>query len=105
MPPTRQIERQRVPRGSPPMLDRLSDLEERYEELTQQLASPEHASDPSALASLGRELSRLEPVVSTIRAVRELQAEQAATRSSPPIPTRRYAPWLTRSWSASRRTA
>ena len=62
------------------MLDRLSDLEERYEELTQQLASPEHASDPSALASLGRELSRLEPVVSTIRAVRELQAEQAATQ-------------------------
>src|SRR6476646_4421680 len=61
------------------MLDRWSELEERYEELTRQMSSPEHASDPSALATLGRELSRLEPVVRTIRAVRELQAEEAAT--------------------------
>jgi peptide chain release factor 1 len=76
----RQIERRPKPqRHRPTMLD-LSELEERYEELTRQLASPEHASDPSALASLGRELSRLEPVVSTIRAVRELQAEQAAVQ-------------------------
>jgi len=62
------------------MFDRLGELEDRYEELTRQLSSPESASDPSALASLGRELSRLEPVVSTIRAVRKLQAEQAATQ-------------------------
>ena len=62
------------------MLDRLSELEERYDELTRQLASPEHASDPSSLASLGRELSRLEPVVSTLREVRRLEAEQAATQ-------------------------
>jgi len=61
------------------MLDRLHELEERYEELTRQLASPERASDPSALATLGRELSRLEPVVLTIRAVRQLRAEQDAT--------------------------
>jgi len=61
------------------MLDRLSELEERYEELTRQMASPDHASDPSALATLGRELSRLEPVVTTIRAVRQLRAEQDAT--------------------------
>jgi len=62
------------------MPDRLSKLEARYDELTRQLASPEHASDPSSLASLGRELSRLEPVVSTLRAVRRLEAEQAATQ-------------------------
>ena len=62
------------------MLDRLSELEKRYDELTRQLASPEHASDPSSLASLGRELSRLEPVVSTLREVRRLEAEQAATQ-------------------------
>src|SRR5207248_2135575 len=81
MPPTPQIVPPRKALGrSPTMPDRLSELEERYEELTRQLSSPEHASDPSALASLGRELSRLEPVVSTIRAVRELQAEQAATQ-------------------------
>jgi len=62
------------------MPDRLSELEARYDELTRQLASPEHASDPSSLASLGRKLSRLEPVVSTLRAVRRLEAEQAATQ-------------------------
>jgi peptide chain release factor 1 len=67
-------------RPNPTMLDRLTELEDRYEELTQQLASPEHASDPSALASMGRELSRLEPVISTIRAVRALEAEQASTQ-------------------------
>jgi len=61
------------------MHDRLSELEERYEELTRQMASPEHASDPSALATLGRELSRLEPLVATIRAVRQLRAERDAT--------------------------
>jgi peptide chain release factor 1 len=67
-------------RPNPTMLDRLTELEDRYEELTQHLASPEHASDPSALASMGRELSRLEPVISTIRAVRALEAEQASTQ-------------------------
>jgi peptide chain release factor 1 len=61
------------------MLDRLSELEERYEELTRQLASPEHASDQNSRARLGRELSRLEPVVSTIRAVRDVRAEHEAT--------------------------
>ena len=67
-------------RPNPTMLERLTELEDRYEELTHQLASPEHASDPSALASMGRELSRLEPVVSTIRAVRALEAERASTQ-------------------------
>jgi peptide chain release factor 1 len=60
------------------MLDGLSELEERYEELTREMASPERASDPSTLATLGRELSRLEPMVSAIRAVRELAAERDA---------------------------
>ena len=61
------------------MLDRLSELEARYEEITRELASPERASDPSSLATLGRELSRLEPVVTTMRAVREVRAEREAT--------------------------
>jgi peptide chain release factor 1 len=61
------------------MLDRLSELEARYEELARQMASPEAAANPSSLANLGRELSRLEPVVTTIRAFRDLRVELDAT--------------------------
>jgi len=61
------------------MHDRFTELEERYEQLTREMSSPERASDPSSLASLGRELSRLEPMVTAIRAVRDLDAERAAT--------------------------
>ncbi|MDP9269491.1 MAG: peptide chain release factor 1 [Chloroflexota bacterium] len=61
------------------MLDRLSELEARYEELARQMASPEAAANPSSLANLGRELSRLEPVVTTIRASRDLRVELDAT--------------------------
>jgi peptide chain release factor 1 len=61
------------------MLDRLSEVEARYEELAQRMASPETANDPRALASLGRELSQLEPVVAATRAYRAVRAELEAT--------------------------
>ena len=61
------------------MLDRLAELEGRYEELARQMASPEAAANPASLATLGRELSRLEPVVTTVRAVRDVRAEAEAT--------------------------
>ena len=44
------------------MLDRLAELEARYEEVSRQLSLPETAADPKQLAELGRELSRLEPI-------------------------------------------
>ncbi len=62
------------------MIDRLAELEARYEELARQMATPGVASDPGALANLGRELSRLEPVVAATRAYRELTAALEATR-------------------------
>jgi peptide chain release factor 1 len=61
------------------MLDRLAELEARYEELTRQMSTPEAATDPSLLASLGREISRLEPVVNAIRAFREVRRQLDST--------------------------
>ena len=57
------------------MIDRLAELEARYEEISRQLSTPEAAENPSQLADLGRELSRLEPVVTGLRAWRDINAE------------------------------
>ncbi|HSM39101.1 MAG TPA: peptide chain release factor 1 [Candidatus Limnocylindrales bacterium] len=62
------------------MLDRLREIESRYDELTAQMASPDVASDPSRLGDLGRELSRLEPVVAAIRSFVTVREELRATR-------------------------
>ncbi len=62
------------------MIDRLAELEARYEELAGLMSTPEAASDPAALANLGRELSRLEPVVAATRTFRELTEALDATR-------------------------
>jgi peptide chain release factor 1 len=43
------------------------------------MSTPEAATDPAGLASLGREISRLEPVVSAIRAFREVRRELDST--------------------------
>ena len=61
------------------MLDRLAEVETRYEELARRMASPEAATDPRALANLGRELSQLEPVVDATRAYRAVSTELEAT--------------------------
>jgi peptide chain release factor 1 len=60
------------------MIDRLAELEARYEEIGRQLSTPEVASDPSRLADLGREMARLEPIVAALRTWRgiETQLEQ-----------------------------
>jgi peptide chain release factor 1 len=63
------------------MIDRLAELESRYEEIGRQLSTPEAASNPAQLAELGRELSRLEPIVTGLREWRTVRDELAATRS------------------------
>jgi peptide chain release factor 1 len=53
---------------------KLADLAAQYDDVSRQLGTPEVLSDPSQLRRLGRELSRLEPVVAAYRelvAVRE----------------------------------
>ncbi len=62
------------------MIDRLAELEARYEEIGRQMSTPEAASNPSTLADLGRELSRLEPVVATLREWRTVRDELAGAR-------------------------
>ncbi len=49
------------------MIDRLAELEARHAEVARQMSSPQAATNPSVLADLGRELSRLEPIVAALR--------------------------------------
>ncbi|HSI98945.1 MAG TPA: PCRF domain-containing protein, partial [Patescibacteria group bacterium] len=62
------------------MIDRLAELEARYEEISRELSTPEAAEDPGRLADLGRELSRLDPIVSGLREWRTVREELEATR-------------------------
>ncbi len=57
------------------MIERLAELEARYEEIGRELATPEVASDPSRLAELGREMSRLEPIVAGVRSLRDARTQ------------------------------
>jgi len=63
------------------MIDRLAELEARYEEISRQLSTPEAASNPSMLADLGRELSRLEPIVTGLREWRAVLSELEQARA------------------------
>ncbi|HEX5038990.1 MAG TPA: peptide chain release factor 1 [Candidatus Limnocylindria bacterium] len=63
------------------MIDRLAELEARHEEIGQELSTQEIASDPSRLAELGRELARLDPVVTQLREWRTIQAELEGARA------------------------
>jgi len=62
------------------MIERLREVEARYEEVARTLATPEAASDPAQLQELGRELSRLEPTVTAFRALEAVRGEIEATR-------------------------
>jgi len=62
------------------MIDRLSEIEARYQELSRLMSSPEVATNAADLQRYGIELSRLEPMVSALHRWRELIAELAATR-------------------------
>jgi peptide chain release factor 1 len=62
------------------MIDRLAELEARYEEVSRELSTPEAADDPARLADLGRELARLDPIVSGLREWRTVREELEATR-------------------------
>jgi peptide chain release factor 1 len=60
------------------MIERLAELEARFEEVAAQLGSPNN--DPARLEALGRELARLEPVVAALREWRRAGAELEAAR-------------------------
>lgn len=62
------------------MLDKLVDLEERYEELTRSLADPEVVSDPEKVRRHGQERAQLEEVVTKYRRYKAVESELTSTR-------------------------
>ncbi|MCI0344780.1 MAG: peptide chain release factor 1 [Chloroflexi bacterium] len=58
----------------------LADVASQYDDLQAELARPESMADPNALRRLGRELSRLQPVVEAFRELNETRAELAGAR-------------------------
>jgi peptide chain release factor 1 len=62
------------------MTDRLSELTARHGELTALMARPETATDPTLLARYGRELARLDPIVTALRERDATQQALAAAR-------------------------
>jgi peptide chain release factor 1 len=59
------------------MIDGLQEIEERYESLTAEMSSP--GLEVARMTAIGRELARLEPVVTAIRRWRETQDALAST--------------------------
>jgi peptide chain release factor 1 len=57
------------------MLDKLQQIEKRYEELEQQIASPEIASDPSQLQKLAQERAAIEELVTMYRQYKKASKE------------------------------
>jgi peptide chain release factor 1 len=63
------------------MIDaKLLEVVARYEAVQAELAQPETATDPGAIRRLGRELARLEPVVSAVRRLEQTRAELTGAR-------------------------
>ncbi len=63
------------------MTRRLDEMTARHEELTALLSRPETATDPQLLARYGRELARLEPIVSGLRAREATEEALASART------------------------
>src|SRR5213594_869902 len=65
---------------TPGLRKRLVKVEERFDELGRQLASPATTSDPTRIKSVGQELAALEPVVDTVRSLRAAEKRLADAR-------------------------
>ena len=62
------------------MIDRLAELEGRYQELSRLMSTPEVGADPAQLQQLGRELSQLEPLVERLHDWRAIDAQLRSAR-------------------------
>jgi peptide chain release factor 1 len=60
--------------------DKLAEVARQYDDVQAQLVLPETSTDPEAIRRLGRELSRLEPVVEAYRRLEATRAELAGAR-------------------------
>ena len=59
---------------------KLDELARQYDDVSAQLSTPEVLSDPNALRRLGRELSRLEPVVAAYRELGDVRSQLDGAR-------------------------
>jgi peptide chain release factor 1 len=59
---------------------RLREVVSQYEDVQAQLSTPEVSTDPERIRTLGRELSRLEPVVASFRSLESTRSELAGAR-------------------------
>ncbi|MBF8289432.1 MAG: peptide chain release factor 1 [Chloroflexi bacterium] len=59
---------------------KLAEVARQYDDVQAQLVRPETSADPDAIRRLGRELSRLEPVVAAYRRLADTRAELAGAR-------------------------
>ncbi len=59
---------------------KLEDLARQYDDVSTQLATPEVLGDPAAMRRLGRELSRLEPVVGAYRELVDVRTQLEGAR-------------------------
>ena len=59
---------------------KLETLARQYDEVSAQLATPDVLADPNQLRTLGRELSRLEPVVAAFRELSDVRTQLAGAR-------------------------
>jgi peptide chain release factor 1 len=60
--------------------DKLDEVARQYDQVQEELARPETSTDPDAIRRLGRELSRMEPVVGAYRRLEETRRELAGAR-------------------------
>jgi peptide chain release factor 1 len=60
--------------------DKLSEVARQYDDVQAELSRPEVSADPSEIRRLGKELSRLEPVVEAFRRLQAVRAELANLR-------------------------
>jgi len=66
---------------TPGLRARLSKVEDRYDEISRQLALPETSADPSRIRPLGQELAQVLPVVEAVRALRAAETRLAEARA------------------------
>lgn len=62
------------------MLNKLKDIEARYEDLSRQLEDPAAYADPERLKKLNREQKELAPVVEAYRAYRRAESDAASAQ-------------------------
>jgi len=65
---------------TPGLRRRLAKVEERYDELTRLMADPETTASHERIREVGQELAQLQPVVDTVRALREAEARLEEAR-------------------------